>query len=97
MGIKGLSEGVIKQVWRDAKLADLPAGTRVGVDAAGWLHKAVITNAADICLEKGTHSAEASIAAAWREVGDAAEAGKAEAAQTSLTTCNVPSGDRGLD
>ena len=42
-------------------------------------------------------SAAASIAAAWREVGDAAEAGKAEAAQTSLTTCNVPSGDRGLD
>ena len=41
MGIKGLSKLVIKQVWRTAKLSDLPAGTRVGVDAAGWLHKGV--------------------------------------------------------
>ena len=54
MGIKGLSKGVIKIVWRDAMLRDLPRGTRVGVDAMGWLHKAVVQNAADICLEKGT-------------------------------------------
>ena len=52
MGIKGLSKAVIKQAWRDKRLADLPAGTRIGVVGAGWLHKAVITNAADICLEK---------------------------------------------
>ena len=39
MGVKGLSKAVIKQVWRDGALGDLPAGTRIGVDAAGWLHK----------------------------------------------------------
>ena len=54
MGIKGLSKGVIKQVWRDGRLADLAEGTRIGVDAAGWIHKAVVSNATDICQEKGT-------------------------------------------
>ena len=39
MGIKGLSKGVIKQVWRDSKLSDLAQATRIGVDAAGWIHK----------------------------------------------------------
>ncbi|KOO33362.1 hypothetical protein Ctob_016525 [Chrysochromulina tobinii] len=38
MGIKGLSSNVIKQVWRDGSLKDLPRGTRIGVDGAGWLH-----------------------------------------------------------
>ena len=56
MGIKGLSSNVIKQVWRDGSLKDLPRGTRIGVDGAGWLHKSVIANASDICLEKaGSH------------------------------------------
>ena len=41
MGVKGLSAGVMKQVWRDASLKDLARGTRIGVDGAGWLHKAV--------------------------------------------------------
>ena len=35
MGIKGgLSKNVIKQVWREDSLKNLPAGTRIGVDAA---------------------------------------------------------------
>ena len=34
MGVKGLSKAVIKRVWRDGALGDLPAGTRIGVDAA---------------------------------------------------------------
>ena len=56
MGIKGLSSNVIKQVWRDGSLKDLPRGTRIGVDGAGWLHKSVVANASDICLEKaGSH------------------------------------------
>ena len=56
MGIKGMSANVIKQVWRDCSLSSLPRGTRIGVDGAGWLHKAVVANAADICLEKaGSH------------------------------------------
>ena len=42
MGVKGLSKGVIKQVWRDGTLSGLAPGTRVGVDAAGWIHKAVM-------------------------------------------------------
>jgi hypothetical protein len=42
MGIKGFSSNVIKQVWRDGSLKDLPRGTRIGVDGAGWLHKSVI-------------------------------------------------------
>jgi 5'-3' exonuclease len=54
MGVKGLSKNVIKQVWRDDTLKALPNGTRVGVDVAGWLHKAVQGNAADIVREKGT-------------------------------------------
>ena len=37
MGVKGLSKGVIKLAWRDDALSRLPAGLRVGVDAAGWL------------------------------------------------------------
>ena len=45
MGVKGLSKAVIKHVWRDGALGDLPAGTRIGVDAAGWLHKACVSNA----------------------------------------------------
>ena len=45
MGVKGLSKAVIKQVWRDGALGDLPEGTRIGVDAAGWLHKACVYNA----------------------------------------------------
>ena len=60
MGVKGLSRNVIKQVWRADTLKDLPAGTRVGVDAAGWLHRAVQSNAADIVRERSTtahHSA----------------------------------------
>jgi hypothetical protein len=56
MGIKGLSKNVIKQVWREDSLKSLPAGTRVGVDVAGWLHKAVVSNATDIVREKGTTS-----------------------------------------
>ena len=51
MGIKGLSSNVIKQVWRDGSLKDLPRGTRIGVDGAGWLHKSVIANASDIWLQ----------------------------------------------
>ena len=51
MGVKGLSKAVIKHVWRDGALGDLPAGTRIGVDAAGWLHKACVYNAQGICLE----------------------------------------------
>ena len=56
MGVKGLSKAVIKQVWRDGALGDLPAGTRIGVDAAGWLHKACVYmyNAQGICLEDGS-------------------------------------------
>ena len=52
MGVKGLSKAVIKQAWHERRLADLPAGTRVGIDAMGWLHRAVVTNARDICMEK---------------------------------------------
>ena len=48
MGVKGLSKAVIKQCWREGRLADLPAGTRVGVDAMGWFHKAIVSNARDI-------------------------------------------------
>ena len=40
MGIKGLSANVIKRVWRDCSLSSLPRGARIGVDGAGWLHKA---------------------------------------------------------
>ena len=54
MGVKGLSKNVIKVAWRDGRLADLPAGFRVGVDAAGWLHKAVAANAKAICEETPT-------------------------------------------
>jgi hypothetical protein len=50
MGIKGLSKNVIKQVWRDGRLQDLH-DVRIGVDTAGWIHKAVVSNARDICLE----------------------------------------------
>ena len=35
MGIKGLSKGVIKQVWRDAALKDLAQGTRIGGGVTG--------------------------------------------------------------
>lgn len=45
-----LSKNVIKVAWREGRLSDLPAGTLVGVDAAGWLHKACIANAKAICL-----------------------------------------------
>ena len=51
VGIKGLSKGVIKQAWRDGRLDDLAEGTRIDVDVAGWLHRAVVSNARDICLE----------------------------------------------
>lgn len=51
MGIKGLSKGVIKQVWTEQKLDDLPPGTRVGIDAPGLIHRAVVSNADHICLE----------------------------------------------
>ena len=61
MRIKGLSKGVIKQIWRDGKLCDLPLGTRVGVDAAGWIHKACVHNAVDLCLERGTTTQHAHI------------------------------------
>ncbi len=54
MGIQGLSKNVIKQVWRDSSLSALPRGYRIGVDTAGWLHKAVLGNAADICQKRGT-------------------------------------------
>ena len=54
MGIKGLSKNVIKQVWRDGRLADLPAGTRIGVDAAGWLHKSVVSNATALCTDESS-------------------------------------------
>lgn len=54
MGVKGLSRNVIKQVWHADTLQSLPANTRVGVDAAGWLHRAVQSNAADIVRERGT-------------------------------------------
>ena len=56
-GHQGLSSNVIKQVWRDGSLMDLPRGTRIGVDGAGWLHKSVFANARDIYLEKaGSHT-----------------------------------------
>ena len=61
MRIKGLSKGEIKQIWRDGKLGDLPTGTRVGVDAAGWIHKACVRNAVDLCLERGTATQHAHI------------------------------------
>ena len=32
-------KGVIKLAWRDDALSRLPAGLRVGVDAAGWLER----------------------------------------------------------
>lgn len=54
MGVKGLSKNVIKPAWREGKLSDLPAGTRVGVDAMGWIHKAVVLNAEDIVKEKAS-------------------------------------------
>jgi 5'-3' exonuclease len=56
MGVKGLSKNVIKQVWRDDSLSALPPGTRVGVDTAGWLHKAVVSNAAAIVREQSSVS-----------------------------------------
>ena len=43
MGVKGLSKNVIKPAWRAGKLSDLQAGTTVGVDAMGWIHKAVVS------------------------------------------------------
>ena len=49
MGVKGLSKNVIKLAWREGRLADLPRDTRVGVDAMGWIHRAVVANAKDIC------------------------------------------------
>ena len=52
MGVKGLSKAVIKQAWREGRLEDLPADTRVGIDAMGWIHKAVVSNARDICMEQ---------------------------------------------
>ena len=56
-GHQGLSSNVIKQVWRDGSLMDLPRGTRIGVDGAGWLHKSVFANARDIYFEKaGSHT-----------------------------------------
>ena len=54
MGIKGLSRNVIKLAWREGHLSHLPAGTRVGVDGAGWLHKACVANAMAICLHQPT-------------------------------------------
>ena len=54
MGIKGLSRNVIKLAWREGHLSNLPAGTRVGVDGAGWLHKACVANAMAICLHQPT-------------------------------------------
>ena len=54
MGVKGLSKNVIKQAWHEDSLKALPAGTRVGVDAAGWLHKSVVSNATDIVLENAS-------------------------------------------
>ncbi|KAL1514704.1 hypothetical protein AB1Y20_003791 [Prymnesium parvum] len=50
MGIKGLSKNVIKQAWREGRLQDLH-GEVVGVDAAGWVVKAVQANARELCLE----------------------------------------------
>ncbi|KAL1520311.1 hypothetical protein AB1Y20_021902 [Prymnesium parvum] len=50
MGIKGLSKGVIKQVWRERRLQELHQ-VRVGVDAAGWIMKSLMSNACDVCLE----------------------------------------------
>ena len=44
MGVKGLSKNVIKLAWRSGKLSDLAEGTRIGVDAMGWFHKAVVHN-----------------------------------------------------
>ena len=54
MGVKGLSKNVIKLAWRKGRLADLPRDTRVGVDAMGWIHRAVVANAKDICLEQSS-------------------------------------------
>uniref|UniRef100_A0A7S3AE47 XPG N-terminal domain-containing protein n=1 Tax=Haptolina ericina TaxID=156174 RepID=A0A7S3AE47_9EUKA len=51
VGIKRLSKNVIKQVWREGRLQDLH-DTRLAVDTAGWIVKAVTSNAQDICLEK---------------------------------------------
>ena len=48
MGIKGLSKAVIKQAWRESRLSDLPTGSIIGVDVAGWLHKAVVSNARNV-------------------------------------------------
>jgi hypothetical protein len=56
-GHQGLSSNVIKQVWRDGSLMDLPRGTRIGVDARSTLHKSVFANARDIYFEKaGSHT-----------------------------------------
>ena len=55
MGVKGLSKAVIKRVWRDSNFVALPPGTRIGVDAAGWLHEGVpVANASDtfICQSR---------------------------------------------
>ena len=54
MGVKGLSKNVIKPAWREGRLSDLPNGSRVGVDAMGWIHKAVISNAEDIVKENAS-------------------------------------------
>jgi len=50
MGIKGLSAGVIKLAWRDAQLSDF-AGRTIGIDA-DLIHKAAVSNAKDIVLER---------------------------------------------
>jgi hypothetical protein len=54
MGVKGLSKNVIKLAWRSGKLSELAEGTTIGVDAMGWIHKAIVANAEDIVKEKAS-------------------------------------------